>query len=87
MGDRWDAWRVGYNQVFSPYSSPSTLNWNNQLTGIFIYLESQNGNIANFKIYKSGEGGMTEEDILAITPPSKPILYRDVENYNCPPGG
>ncbi|HJY63438.1 MAG TPA: T9SS type A sorting domain-containing protein [Ignavibacteria bacterium] len=73
QGDRWDAWNVGYNQVFSPYSSPSTYNWSNQNSEIFIYLESQNGTQANFKIYKSGEGGLTEDDILAITPPSKPM--------------
>lgn len=23
-GDRWDGWNVGYNEVFSPYSSPNT---------------------------------------------------------------
>jgi hypothetical protein len=83
QGDRWDAWRVGYNQVFSPYSSPSTRNWNHNQTGIFIYLESQSGTTANFKIYKAGEGGMTEDDILAVTPPSKPVLYRDVEITEC----
>lgn len=87
QGDRWDAWRVGYNQVFSPYSSPSTRNWNHNQTGIFIYLESQSGTTANFKIYKAGEGGMSEDDILAVTPPSKPVLYREIENYNCNPSG
>ncbi len=82
QGDRWDSWRVGYNEVFSPYSSPSTVNWNNQQTGIFIHLESQNGNTANLKIYKAGEG-LTEEQILSATPPSKPMLYRPVEVFNC----
>ncbi|MCC6867171.1 MAG: hypothetical protein IT280_13535, partial [Ignavibacteria bacterium] len=56
-GDRWDAWRVGYNEVFSPYSSPSTVNWDNQNSGIFIYLNSMSGNTANLEIYKDGEGG------------------------------
>jgi hypothetical protein len=72
-GDRWDAWRVGYNEVFSPYSSPSTVKWNNDATGIFIYLESVNGSTANLKIYKSGEGGWPEDAILEVTPPSKPM--------------
>lgn len=82
-GDRWDAWKVDYNEVFSPYSSPSTIDWDDEYTGIFIYLESMNGNTANMKIYKAGEGGYTEDDILAETPPSKPMLYRPVTVYNC----
>lgn len=73
QGDRWDAWKVGYNEVFSPYSSPSTANWDNQSTGIFIYLESMNGQNANFKVYKTGESGLTEWQILELTPPSKPM--------------
>jgi hypothetical protein len=72
LGDRWDAWKVDYNQVFSPYSSPSTVNWDNQQTGIFIFLESQINNTANIKIYKTGVG-YTEDEILELTPPSKPM--------------
>jgi hypothetical protein len=72
QGDRWDAWSVGYNQVFSPYSSPSTRDWDNNNSGIFIYLESQNGTQANFKIYKTGVG-FNEAQILELTPPSKPM--------------
>lgn len=73
-GDRWDAWRVGYNEVFSPYSSPSTVNWNNQKSGVFIYLESQDtsSNTANFKIYEVGQT-YTESEILLLTPPSRPM--------------
>lgn len=82
-GDRWDAWKVGYNVVFSPYSSPSTVNWDNENSGIFIYLNSMNGNTANMEIYKVGVGGWDENEILAATPPSKPMLYRPVEIYNC----
>ncbi len=41
------------------------------------------GNTANLKIYKDGEGGMRLDDILAVTPPSKPMLYRPVEVVNC----
>lgn len=73
QGDRWDAWRVGYNELFSPYSSPSTVDWDNNSTGIFIYLTSMNGNTANLVIYKVGEGGWDENEILAATPPTKPM--------------
>jgi hypothetical protein len=37
IGDRWDAWNVGYNEVFSPWSSPNTKNSSNQQTGIYIW--------------------------------------------------
>ena len=82
-GDRWDAWRVGYNEVFSPYSSPSTVKWNNDATGIFIYLESVNGSTANLKIYKTGEGGWTEDEILEATPPSRPMVHYDFSSVEC----
>jgi hypothetical protein len=82
-GDRWDAWRVGYNEVFSPYSSPSTVNWDNENSGIFIYLNSMSGNTANLEVYKVGEGGWDLEEILEATPPSKPMLYRPVEIASC----
>jgi hypothetical protein len=74
MGDRWDAWNVGYNEVFSPYSSPSTKNWNSEETGIFIwYYELDLFNNAKFKIYRAGYGGYSQEDILRLTPPSRPM--------------
>jgi len=82
-GDRWDAWRLDHNVVFSPYSSPSTVDWDNEYSGIFIYLESMSGGTANLKIYKDGEGGMRLDDILAATPPSKPMLYKPVEVVDC----
>jgi hypothetical protein len=72
-GDRWDAWKKGYNEIFSPYSSPSTYNWDNNNTGIFIWLYSQDENVANFKIYKTGSGGYNLTQILAETPPSRPM--------------
>lgn len=75
QGDRWDAWNVGYNEVFSPYSSPSTKDWSNNNTGIFIWLYNSgiSSETADFKIFKAGSDGMTEDSILAITPPSKPL--------------
>lgn len=80
-GDRWDGWSVGYNEVFSPYSSPSTRDWDNNNTGIFIYLESQNGTQANLKIYKTGEV-FNEDQILQLTPPSKPMNLKVEHCYN-----
>src|SRR4030095_976346 len=75
--------RKDYNEVFSPYSSPSTVNWDNQPTGIFIYLESQIGNTANFKIYQADANTPAEDAILAVTPPSRPMLYKPIEIFNC----
>lgn len=39
-GDRHDAWNIGYNQVFSPYSNPNTKTASNADSGIFIYYNS-----------------------------------------------
>lgn len=73
QGDRWDAWKVNYNEVFSPYSSPSTVDYFNNPTGVFIFLDSQNGNTANFKIYKATAETSEEETVLMLTPPSRPM--------------
>lgn len=75
LGDRYDAWNVGYNEIFSPYSSPSTKNWNDSSTGIFIWYHNLDGNEAEFKIYKATENGGTTSlnTILEATPPSRPM--------------
>ncbi len=75
QGDRWDAWNVGYNEMFSPYSSPSTKMWANEYSGIFIWYHNFDSvlNKAEFKIFRAGYGGMSEDSILANTPPSKPM--------------
>jgi hypothetical protein len=74
QGDRWDAWNVGYNEVFSPYSSPSTKDWKQDNTGIFIWLYNSNPltNTVSLKIFRAGYGSFTEDSILALTPPSRP---------------
>ncbi|MDD5362106.1 MAG: T9SS type A sorting domain-containing protein [Ignavibacteria bacterium] len=72
-GDRWDAWKPGYNEVFSPYSSPSTAKYNNDTSGVFIYYDSSNGNTADIKIYRVGNGGYNLSSILQATPPSRPM--------------
>ncbi len=75
LGDRWEAWNIGYNEIFSPYSSPSTRNWADNNSGIFIRYKDYNygSNTAYFKIYKTGDNGLTEQDILQLTPPSRPM--------------
>lgn len=80
-GDRWDAYNLGYNDIFSPYSNPNSKAWYNEYTGVFILYTGLSGDNASFKIYKAGEGGYTEDEILELTPPSKPMLY-SIEEYN-----
>ena len=74
LGDRYDAWEVGYNEIFSPWSSPSTRNWDHEQTGIYIWYKSvnQNTNQATLDIYKVSDG-MPEYLILELTPPSRPM--------------
>lgn len=77
-GDRWDAWNTGYNEVFSPYSSPSTKDSLNQNTGIFIWYKAldTSNNKATLEIYRTGYGGKSEAQILELTPPSRPMGLR-----------
>jgi len=73
MGTRWDAWNVGYNEVFSPYSSPSTKDKNDNETGIFIYYKALNSrNNVSIDIYKVNQP-LSLDSILKLTPPSRPM--------------
>jgi hypothetical protein len=77
-GDREDAWKPGFNEVFSPYSSPNTNTWGNQSSGIFIwyngYSGSGPGGVASLKIYKAGTGEpISLDSALHLTPPSRPM--------------
>ncbi|HLT23674.1 MAG TPA: T9SS type A sorting domain-containing protein [Ignavibacteria bacterium] len=85
-GDRWDAWNVGYNEIFSPWSSPNTKDENNNQTGIYIWYKALNSstNEATLEIYKVGQNGETETTILEKTPPSRPMGVKVGEYY---PGG
>jgi hypothetical protein len=82
-GDRWDSWKPGYNEVFSPYSSPSTNTWNNSYSGIFIWIKSYYGNTAEIEIYrdKDANGETLLEEILEATPPSRPMGLKIEEHY------
>lgn len=78
-GDREDPWKPGYNEVFSPYSSPNTNKWSNDSTGIFIWYYDELSSLpftAYLKIYKVGEGGLSRDSILHLTPPSRPMGLR-----------
>ena len=86
FGDRWDAWNVGYNEIFSPWSSPNTKDQNNNHTNIYVWYKSLNSstNEATLEIYKVGQNGETENSILEKTPPSRPMGIKVGEYY---PGG
>ena len=84
-GDRWDAFNIGYNEIFSPYSNPSSIGWNNTQSGLFVYYHALSGTDATMEIYKVGENLMTEDQILALTPPSKPMGIK--HDYFYPPNG
>ena len=84
LGDRYDAWQEG--EIFSPYSSPSTYKWDNtgaHKTFVWVYDIDETNNTTRFKIYRES-GTLSETQILAETPPSKPMNLRLIEFY--PPG-
>ena len=83
-GDRWDPWNKGYNEVFSPYSSPSTKDMGNNETGIFIYLSANNDNshTKTFNVYRVGSNGLSLDSILVLTPPSRPMGI-NISYTNC----
>ncbi|MCB0722961.1 MAG: T9SS type A sorting domain-containing protein [Ignavibacteriae bacterium] len=85
-GDRDDPWLPGYNEVFSPYSSPSSSQWNQSKSNIFIWFHEENHGNAELNIYKVGQAGLDEDDILELTPPSRPMGLKNetcefVNNY------
>ena len=83
-GSRYNAWNVGYNEVFSPYSSPSTVNWDNSNSGIFIWYNAINGNNASLKVYRASEygGDIPLDSILKMTPPSRPMELK-IDRTDC----
>lgn len=75
--DRWDAWSK--DEIFSRYSSPSTLTYNDENSGVFIWIKDFDNStkLATIRIYRDIDlypnNGWTESDILEATPPSKPM--------------
>jgi M6 family metalloprotease-like protein len=89
FGDRWDAWNVGYNEIFSPYSNPNTKDAFNNTTGIYVHYYNLTNGIAEVKIYRAGFNSFTDSTILEITPPSRPMgltldYYVETENITHP---
>ncbi len=83
-GDRFDAWNLEYNKIFSPYSNPNTKDKNNSQTGtgIYIYYHGLTNNKTDISIYKVGEppgNPRSDADILALTPPSKPMGLKEID--------
>lgn len=63
MGDEYDAFNLGFNEIFTPWSNPST--YSGGTTNISVQLYSQNGNQITVKVFT------TYNSSLAL-PPSKP---------------
>jgi hypothetical protein len=83
MGDRWDAWKIDYNQVLSPYSSPNTKDRYGDQTGIFIIYDNLASDVASVRVYQAEPNSQDEVAILEATQPSKPMLFRPVEIVGC----
>ena len=67
MGDEYDAWNIGYNEIFSPWSNPST--YSGGTTNISVQLYSMNGNEITIKVFS------TEASGLALSPAKPQALY------------
>lgn len=68
MGDEYDPYNVGYNQLLTPWSNPSTtklVGGQQQPTNISVQIYSQNGNNITVKAYSESASGES-------LPPSKP---------------
>jgi M6 family metalloprotease-like protein len=74
-GDRWDAWNIGYNEIFSPYSNPNTKSHNNIHSGIHIWYKNFNSTTkdATIEIYRADLNSEYENEVLEIMPPSRPM--------------
>jgi M6 family metalloprotease-like protein len=62
-GDGKDAFRPGYQVVFSPWSNPPSVAHNNIPTGIGFYIKNMNNGVADLSVYT---------DSSVVGPPSKP---------------
>lgn len=68
-GDGLDAFNLGYEEIFSPYSNPSSSSCNPDNTGLTIALLEQSSTTGTIivKIYYNNN-----EDAITDLPPSKP---------------
>jgi tetratricopeptide (TPR) repeat protein len=64
-----DAYNIGYNQIFSPWSNPPSKDKNNTTTNIAVELLSKSGSTFNLKFYTSSASSLA-------APPAKPSLLQ-----------
>jgi hypothetical protein len=78
-GDESDAYNIGYDEIFSPYSNPASNSCNNPTanTGITIKLHSQNQQTGAITLYVYFD----DELALADLPPSKPKNVKVTEEW------
>ncbi len=76
MGDEYDAFNIGYNELFTPYSNPSTYFGGN--TDMWMQLYSQNGTEITVKVYDDVDDG----NDLPPSPPQKVWVNRAFSNGN-----
>jgi hypothetical protein len=77
-GDSFDPFNIGYDEVFSPYSNPSSSFCDSTLTGLTIALMEQNSTTGAIivKIYYNND-----TQALIDLPPSKPKNLRVVKDF------
>ncbi len=77
-GDNFDAFNIGYEEIFSPYSNPATGSCDSTLTGLTIALMEQNSTTGAIivKIYYNNDA-----QALADLPPSKPKNVKVTKEY------
>jgi hypothetical protein len=91
MGDEYDAWNLGYNEIFSPWSNPSTYSVGN--TNISVQLFSTYQNQITVKVFSTESSGLTlppskpQNLIVTINPQNYPVVTWDVNIEPDMPGG
>jgi hypothetical protein len=73
LGDRKDAFKMGYNEVFSPWSNPNSQDKNRDSTGIGFKLNNEKDGIYSLDIFIH---------TAYQAPPSKPINLESEKNGN-----
>ncbi len=76
MGDEFDAYNFGYNELLTPWSNPST--YVNGTTNISIQLYNESGNDITIKVYTSESSGQS----LKPSTPQNVIVTRNGYNAN-----
>ena len=71
MGDETDAFNIGYNEIFSSWSNPSSVY--NEYDNISVQLVEQKGNKIKLKVF-------TDKKSALELPPSKPQFLRVVKD-------